>query len=288
MKVLILGCGYTGTGLARWLLDRGIAVCLTNRQGCDISGLKAPTYAFAHQPEGRAQPLPSVALTGVTHVLSTIPPGEQGGDPVLEMLMEQLQAADLMWYGYLSTTGVYGDRQGAWVDETSPINPKTLRSQRRAQIESALLTSPLPTHIFRLPGIYGPGRSVFDRLRAGTTRNIDKPGHVFSRIHVDDIVQTLWQSMRWPQPRSIYNVADDEPCEPSQLITAAAQLLGMAPPTSIPLEQAEMSPMAASFWGENRRVANHKIKTELGVNLFYPSFRQGLRAILALEGTEIT
>ncbi len=288
MKVLILGCGYTGQHLAHWLLAQGIGVHLTNRQGHQIPGLDAPTYAFAQLTTAGTMSLPLEALVGVTHVLSTIPPNQQGDDPVLVALLDQLQTLGLVWYGYLSTTGVYGDTQGAWVDETSPANPLTERSHHRAKIESILLRSPLPTHIFRLPGIYGPGRSIFDRLRNGTARNVDKPGHVFSRIHVEDIVQTLWCSMQHPQPRSIYNVADDEPSEPSQLIVEAAKLLGIAPPPLVPFAQIEMSPMAASFWRECRRVANHKIKTELGVQLHYPSYREGLRGILAAENAEHT
>ena len=170
------------------------------------------------------------------------------------------------------------------MDETGPVQSENGRSQVRATIESLFLDSTLPTHIFRLPGIYGPGRSIFDRIRAGRARHVHKPGHMFSRIHVDDIVQTLWQSMQSPNPPAIYNVADDEPTESSQLLLAATELMGLTPPAPMPYDPSTMSPMAASFWRESRRVVNQKIKTELGVRLRYPSYREGLRAIWAAEG----
>jgi nucleoside-diphosphate-sugar epimerase len=189
----------------------------------------------------------------------------------------------LAWFGYLSITGVYGDSQGAWVDETTPIRPQNPRSQNRAAAETAFLNAPISAHIFRLPGIYGPGRSGLDRVRQGNAQRIDRPGHVFSRVHVDDIVQTLWCSMQQPTPGEIYNVCDDLPCEPQLLITEACQLLGITPPDLIPFEQVELSPMASSFWSESRRASNQKIKTKLGVKLLYPSYKEGLRAILADE-----
>jgi nucleoside-diphosphate-sugar epimerase len=276
MKVLILGCGYTGSRLARLLLDQEIPVCLTTRSGERPASIHAPCFAFSDD----FPLLSDQALAGVTHILHSIPPDQQGIDPVAAYLLPILEKVHLQWFGYLSTTGVYGDVQGAWVDEQTPTNPQQDRSQHRVAAEQKFLQSALPTHIFRLPGIYGPGRSVFDRLKAGKAQRIARPGHVFSRIHVEDIVGTLWASMNRPNPPSIYNVADDEPTEPENLLVEASKLLGMAPPEAIPFEQVVLSPMAATFWSECRRVSNQKIKTELGVVLHYPTYREGLRAML--------
>ena len=280
MKLLILGCGYTGQRLAQHVLKENIAVHVTNRRG---TAPEFTTFTFSHTPNQASTLPPAAAYADITHVISTIPPDVQGHDPVAEHLLPTLETLPLQWFGYLSTTGVYGDSQGAWVDEMSPLNPQSLRSQNRVNAETVFLQSSLPTHIFRLPGIYGPKRSILDRLHAGTARHILKPGHVFSRIHVDDIVQTLWQSMLHPAPGSIYNVADDLPAEPCALILAGASLMDITPPEPIAYESAPMNPMAQSFWQECRRVSNLKIKTELGVNLHYPSYREGLRSIWAAE-----
>ncbi len=287
MKVLILGGGYTGQRLAHWLLAQNVMVAVTNRSGQIIPDLKVPVFPFAYSTTAKTHPLPEAACDGVTHILSTIAPDDQGADPVAASLMPTLQRLNLEWFGYLSTTGVYGNTEGAWVDETSPLQPQTVRSQHRVTIESTFLGSTLPTHIFRLPGIYGPSRSILDRLRQGTARHIHKPGHVFSRIHVDDIVQALGRSMQAPAPGNIYNVSDDEPSEPSSLVTEGATLLGIAPPPPQPFDQNTLSPMAASFWGECRRVANGKMKQALGVQLYYPTYREGLRAILAAEANAL-
>lgn len=281
MHILVLGCGYTGKQLAKWLIQQGISVKVTNRTGTPIEGLNGTAFPFQYGES--SCPLPRQALEGVTHVLTTIAPDQQGIDPVIASLMPTLQMAELQWFGYLSTTGVYGDTQGAWVNEASPLQPTNIRSQHRVNIEATFLKSGLPTHIFRLPGIYGPSRSIFDRLRTGTAHHIAKPGHVFSRIHVDDLVQTIWCSMGLPNPGSIYNVADDEPTEPSTLILAGAKLMGIEPPPAQPYESTQLSPMAASFWSECRRVCNIKIKQELGVQLRYPTYREGLKAIWMQE-----
>ncbi|PZD73260.1 hypothetical protein C1752_02281 [Acaryochloris thomasi RCC1774] len=277
MKVLILGCGYTGQRLAHWLLDRKIPVQITTRTGASQLGLEVPTYAFAYGDQ--TQPLVSEALAGVTHILSSIPPAKDGVDPVVALLLHTLPSLDLRWFGYLSTTGVYGDTQGAWVDETSELKPSNVRSQHRVNIEAKFLAANLPTHIFRLPGIYGPGRSIFERLQSGKVRHIDKPGHVFSRIHVDDIVQTVGTSILNPNPINIYNVGDDEPSEPSTLIIEAHRLMGSTPPPANSFDSAQMSPMAASFWKDCRRVSNQKIKEKLGIKLLYPTYREGLQTI---------
>ncbi len=280
MKVLVLGCGYTGNRLAQWLVRHNIEVLGTNRSGQAIAGLSIPIFPFSYSSNGDVTPLPEAALDGVTHVLNSIAPDAHGIDPVAASLMPALQRSQLAWFGYLSTTGVYGDTQGNWVDETSPTHPQNARSQHRVAIEATFLNSGLPAHIFRLPGIYGPGTSILDRLKAGTAHHVHKPGHVFSRIHVDDIVQTVWASMRSPNPGSIYNVADDEPTEPSNLILAGAKLLGIPVPPAQPYDQVTLSPMAASFWNECRRVGNRKIKQELGVRLIHPTYREGLQAIV--------
>uniref|UniRef100_B8HN71 NAD-dependent epimerase/dehydratase n=1 Tax=Cyanothece sp. (strain PCC 7425 / ATCC 29141) TaxID=395961 RepID=B8HN71_CYAP4 len=287
MKVLILGCGYTGSRLARFLQSQAIPVQGTTRSGMCPLEVEIPCFAFSSDVAAQTS-LNPIALEGATHVLTTIPPNEQGNDPIVQSLLPQLEQlarqGTLQWFGYLSTTGVYGDTGGAWVDETSPLQPQNQRSQHRVKTETTLLNSALPTHIFRLPGIYGPGRSVFERIRSGTAQRIDRPGHVFSRIHVDDIVQTLWRSMLQPACGEIYNVSDDEPCEPADLITLACELLSVQPPEWIPYHQVKLSPMAASFWSECRRVENYKIKNQLGVKLLYPTYREGLQAILADEG----
>lgn len=282
MKVLILGCGYTGKQLALWLAQQSVTVQGTNRTGTAVPGLNVPIFVFEYDDDDVNLP-PAAAFKDVTHVISTIGPDAEGIDPVAASLMPTLHELNLTWFGYLSTTGVYGDAQGAWVSEETPVDPQNLRSQHRVNIEQTFLSSELPAHIFRLPGIYGPDRSIFERLRTETANHIDKPGHVFSRIHVDDIVQTLWQSMKSPRPNSIYNVADDEPSEPSALILEGSRLLGIDPPLAQPLDEASLSPMAASFWQECRRVSNQKIKQELGVKLQYPTYREGLKACLVEE-----
>ena len=284
-RLFCFGLGYTALALARQLTAEGWRIAGTTRatdkharladEGFDI-------YGFA-----RDLPLedPAAALTGTTHVLASIAPDESG-DPVLaHHLAELRRCAALEWVGYLSTTGVYGARDGAWVDEADAVAPTMPRTRRRVAAEGHWLASGLPAHIFRLAGIYGPGpgRNALDTVRTGTARRIVKPGQVFGRVHVDDIVQVLRASMARPNPGAIYNVADDEPAPPQDVITFACELLGVAPPPEVPYEQAELSPMAHSFYADNRRVDNTRIKRELGVMLRYPTYRAGLRAILEQE-----
>lgn len=227
-------------------------------------------------------------LADATHVLSSAPPGAEG-DPVVARHGAALRAVapQLTWAGYLSTTGVYGDRDGGWVDETSALDPTGERGARRVQAErdwwQLYQAAGLPLHIFRLAGIYGPGRSAIDTVRRGRARRIDKPGQVFSRIHVDDIVQAVRASMARPQPGAIFNVCDDEPAPPQDVIDYACELLGVTPPPVIPFDQAELSPMAASFYRDNKRVANQRLKDWLGVRLRYPDYRRGLDAQIAAE-----
>ena len=189
----------------------------------------------------------------------------------------------MKWVGYLSTTGVYGDRGGDWVDEESPLEPNTARGQRRLQAERSWLRLHsdfgLPVHLFRLAGIYGPGRNTLLNVRDGSAKRIIKPGQIFSRIHVEDIAGVLAASIAKPNPGRAYNVCDDEPCPPQEVVEFAANLLGLPLPPEIPFEQAELSPMAKSFYAESKRVSNRRIKTELGYKLVYPNYREGLRAL---------
>ncbi len=195
------------------------------------------------------------------------------------------RAAQLDWVGYLSTTGVYGDHGGGWVDEDTPLTPGTRRGAMRLAAEDAWRAIPdLPLHIFRLAGIYGPGRGPFAKVRAGTARRIVKPGQVFSRIHVEDIAQVIEASLRQPDPGAVYNLCDDDPAPPQDVILHAAELLGVTPPPEEPFESAEMGAMARSFYAESKRVSNRRIKEELGVRLYYPDYRAGLAALLASEG----
>lgn len=223
------------------------------------------------------------AIVGAGHLLASLPP-DAHGDPVLDRHAAALAAASPRWVGYLSTTGVYGDRAGGWVDEESAIDPATERGRRRAAAEAAWLAIGLPVHLLRLAGIYGPGRSALDRVRDGRARRIVKPGQVFSRIHVADIAQVLAASIARPRPGRAYNLADDMPAPPQDVIAFAADLLGAPPPPEVAFDEADLSPMARSFYAESKRVSNARIKSELGVQLLYPDYRAGLRAIHAASG----
>lgn len=281
MKVLILGLGYTGLRLAKRLKAQGHFVCGSNRSGESINDIDIPVIQYELGLENDASPPIWEKWPDITHVLSTIAPTKAGIDPGWEVIKHHPNPSQLEWVGYISTTGVYGDSQGAWVDELSPVNPSNLRSQHRVNIEQQWLASDFPSHIFRLPGIYGPTRSIFERIRSGRVQHILKPGHVFSRVHVDDIAQSLHQSMENPMPKEIFNVVDDEPSEPCELLQEGCRLLEVEPPAPIPFEEAEFSPMGLSFWADCRRVSNQKIKKNLGIKLLYPSYREGLKAIFA-------
>ena len=194
------------------------------------------------------------------------------------------KAPDLEWAGYLSTTGVYGDHNGGWVDESAALTPATKRGQLRVEAEAQWQAIPdLPLHIFRLAGIYGPGRGPFPKVRNGTARRIIKKGQVFSRTHVEDIAQILHASINKPNPGAAYNVCDDDPAPPQDVIAYAAKLLGLPIPEAIDFDKAEMSPMARSFYAESKKVSNKRIKEELGVDLIYPNYRAGLQALLKAE-----
>jgi nucleoside-diphosphate-sugar epimerase len=270
------GLGYTARALARSLRAEHWSVAGTSRDGaaaCD------PTIPF----DGR-QALPRDALDNVTHILVSIPPDEDG-DPVLRYCSAELIARGrrLAWVGYLSTTGVYGDHGGGWVDEDTPRAPLSDRARRRVAAEDGWLALQrdhgVPVHVFRLAGIYGPGRNQAEAVLDGSAKRIIKQNQVFSRIHVDDIVGVLRASMARPDPGRIYNVADDEPAPPQDVVAFAANLLGRPVPPEVAFEEAELSPMARSFYNESKRVSNRRIKQELGCELRYPTYREGLTAL---------
>ena len=279
--LLLLGYGYVAGFLAR--AARGWRVSATART---LSALRAARREVARVWlfDGR-RPLPDAAWRGVTHVLSSIPPDAMG-DPALRQLSGQLcaRAGQLRWVGYLSTIGVYGDHGGRRVDERSACRPVTVRGRRRLRAERAWLglyrQCGVPVHVFRLPGIYGPGRNPL--LKAPTRRAIPvREGQVFSRIHVDDLVRALLLSMTHPHPGRIYNVVDDEPAPPHEVALFAHELLGLAPPPLKPVDELDLSPMARSFYGESKRVINRRLRRELGWTPLYPTYREGLRALLS-------
>ena len=279
------GLGYSALAFARALQDRGWQVAGTCRSPEKQAALAR--LGIAAQLFDRTRPLvdPAGAFGRAVAILSAVPPDERG-DPVLDGHGADLaRAGDARWVGYLSTTGVYGDRQGDWVDESSALSPTGERGRRRVAAEQGWLAlhraAGLPVHVFRLAGIYGPGRNALRSLREGTARRVIKPGQVFSRIHRDDIVGVLRASLARPDPGAVYNVCDDDPAAPDEVVAHAASLLGVAPPPSVPLADAQLSPMGRSFFDDNKRVANRRIKEELGVVLRYPDYRSGLAALLA-------
>lgn len=288
-RLFCFGLGYAARVLAAALMGEGWTVAGTCRDEATRADLAADGIdAFLFD---RDRPLDDAgsALGGATHLLSSVPPDAEG-DPVLARHAGAIAAMEgLAWAGYLSSTGVYGDTGGAPVDETAAVNPTSERGRRRAEAEEGWLdlrrAAGVPVHVFRLSGIYGPGRSALDTVRAGQARRIDKPGHLFARIHVDDIAAVLRASMARPGPGAVYNVCDDEPAPAADVVAFACELLGVDAPPLVPFHQAagEMSPMALSFWRDNRRVDNSRIKGELGVRMKFPDYRAGLRAVLAAE-----
>jgi nucleoside-diphosphate-sugar epimerase len=277
------GLGYCARALARTLRAEGWRISGTCRSPARQARLRARGIAAYRFDRGHPLEDPAAAFDGVTHVLHSVPP-DTDGDPVLRAYgVEIAQLPGLQWFGYLSTTGVYGDRGGDWVDEDSELLPTGERGRRRVAAEAgwnALLSlGYFPLHVFRLAGIYGPRRCALDSVRDGTAKRVIKPGQVFSRIHVADIVQVLRAAMARPSPGAVYNVCDDDPAPPWEVIEYAAELLEMAPPPAVPFEQAQLSEMGRSFYDDNKRVRNERIKRELGVRLTYPSYRDGLRAL---------
>jgi hypothetical protein len=277
-RIFCFGLGYSASVLTESLRAEGWAVGGTARRPERLAELRArgiDAVGFEQPPD----------LSGVSHVLLSIPPGPEG-DPVLSLYRDRLATAPVLrWIGYLSTTGVYGDHGGDWVDETTPLKPGSERTRRRAAAEQDWLAfgtdTGIRTQIFRLAGIYGPGRSVFDDIKAGTAKRIVRPGQMFSRIHVADITNILHAAMNGGSDATIFNVCDDEPAASADVVTYACRLLGVKPPPEIAFDQAELSPMALSFWADNKRVRNDLLKKELGVSLLYPSYREGLNAARA-------
>ncbi len=285
-RLFIFGLGFSGLEIAKLARVQGWTVagtCTSEEKARRLREAGIEAHRFDDTTS-----LSSDAFGAPTHVLCTIAPGETG-DPALRICRDLL--CRVRWLGYLSTTGVYGDHEGGWVDEMTPALPTQPRSRQRLAAEQgwrALATETgTSLHILRLPGIYGPGRSTLDRVRAGTAQHIDKPGQVFSRIHVEDLAASaLKATAREDGKVEIWNVADDLPAPNADVIAYACELLGRPVPPAVPWDEAapKMSAMARSFYSENRRVKNEKLKRELGVALRYPTYREGLAAILASEG----
>jgi nucleoside-diphosphate-sugar epimerase len=282
-RLFCFGLGFSASTLARRLIAKRWRVAGT---------VRSPEKAAALAREGietfvfdRGRALDPAALAGTTHLLSSVPPDDKG-DPVLDALGTELLCLEgVRWTGYLSTTGVYGDRGGEWIDERASLHPSGRRGAARVAAEEAwraLGRVGHKVHVFRLAGIYGPGRSALDTVREGRAKRVVKPGQVFGRIHVEDIATILEASIAKPDADAVYNVADDDPAPPQDVIAYACALLGVEAPPEIPYEIAakDMSEMARSFYAESKRVANRKIKDELGVKLAYPDYRVGLRALL--------
>jgi nucleoside-diphosphate-sugar epimerase len=269
--LLCFGFGFSAGALAQKLDKNLWHITGTSRSAQGVAEITAQGFDGVLFDE-----LNSIPKT-VSHILSSVPP-DANGDTVLQRFEEELATRRFQWTGYLSTTGVYGDHAGGWVDESTPLTPNTTRGERRVLAEADW--HKFSPHIFRLAGIYGPGRNPLESLKAGTAKRVIKQGQIFSRIHVEDIAGILQASIANPNPGRIYNVADDEPCPPQDVITYAAALLGMEPPPEIPFEDAKLNAMARSFYADSKRVSNARVKTELGYQLLYPSYKAGLKALL--------
>ena len=278
VRLFVLGLGYSAGALARSMAPQAAWVGGTVRSGDRAKGLAGQGIAALAWDGSAPATGVAEALAAATHLLVSVPPRET--DPVLTHFAEAIRAAPrLKWIGYLSTVGVFGDYGGAWVSERTTPHPKSARATQRLAAEKAwsvlAATRALPLAIFRLAGIYGPGRNALVNLAEGTAHRIVKPGQVFNRIHVDDIVRMLMAGIAG-NAAGIFNLADDEPAPPQDVVAYAARLMGVAPPREIPFTEAELSPMARSFYGDNKRVANTRIKQELGIALRFPTYREGL------------
>jgi nucleoside-diphosphate-sugar epimerase len=285
VSLFVFGLGYSARAFVaceRERFDRIIATVTSAEKARALAADAIEARVFAR--DGR-DPRIADDLRDARALLVSIPPGEDG-DPVLAAYADAIAAAPhLDWIGYLSTIGVYGDHGGAWIDETTPPNPTSARSRRRLAAEEAWLALggrvAKPVQVFRLAGIYGPGRNALAQLAAGTAKRIVKPGQVFNRIHVDDIAAALAASLDRPRAGAIYNLTDDEPAPPQDVVAYAAGLAGIPPPPEIPFDAAALSPMARSFYGETKCVSNRLIRQELGLALRYPTYREGLAALRA-------
>ncbi len=278
MNLFCFGLGYCADYLSAKLIKQGWQVSAT----CRTSEKAAVLEASGIRPVLLSGKKVTVTDLGkADHILISAPPEQDGSDPVLNFAEAALAALQdqIKWVGYLSTTGVYGDHQGAWIDEETPAGLLSERGQRRVAAEAQWAATGLPMHYFRLAGIYGPGRNSLRALQNGTARRVVKQGQVFSRIHLVDITRILEASMANPNAGRAYSVCDDTPAPPQDVVTYAAELMGVSPPALQDFATAELSPMARSFYGENKRIRNNRIKEELGVSLEYPDYRAGLSAL---------
>ena len=275
-SLICIGYGFSARALTPVLQTLGWSVTGTTRSPARVPEMRAEHVVPIIWPGDDLH----AALTNASHLLISAAPSDQG-DPFLNAI--DLARYEFSWVGYLSTTGVYGNHDGAWVDETAQLTPATQRGLYRVQAEAAWTATKLPVHIFRLAGIYGPGRGPFAKVRNGTARRIIKPGQMFSRIHAEDIAQVVAASIAKPRPGAIYNLCDDDPAPPQDVLAYAAQLLNVPLPPLLNFETADMTPMARSFYTENKRVKNNLIKSELNVSLKYPSYKEGLQSLLELE-----
>jgi nucleoside-diphosphate-sugar epimerase len=272
--LLSIGHGYSAERLAPLLLAQGWHVSGTTRNKAAMPAIAATgVQPVLWGVQTRA------AIRQASHILISVAP-DSSGDPTLTAFDTEVRAAKPDWVGYLSTTAVYGDHGGDWVSEDTPLTPSTARGVARVKAEEAWCSLGLPLHIFRLAGIYGPGRGPFEKVRDGSARRILKPGQVFSRIHVDDIAGALAASVARPAPGTTYNICDDDPAPPQDVLTYAAQLLGLPPPPAVAYESAQMSEMARSFYAENKRVRNDRMRWDLGYALKYPDYKTGLQALV--------
>ena len=284
MHLLIFGFGYSAARYAQEVRGAAASIVVTARSAEKVARLKAEGWdALAFDGE-TCDPALAAAIRSATHVLISAPPDAEG-DPVLRACALLLMDSPALHHViYLSTVGVYGDHAGGWVDEATPPRPTSLRSIQRLKAELAWQAFAAGRGcglaILRLAGIYGPGRSAIDNLRAGTARRIVKPGQVFNRIHVYDIAGSIGAAFAQAQS-GVFNISDDEPCPPQEVVAHAARLLNVAPPPEVAFEEVDLSPMARSFYGENKRVSNARLKAELGYRFRYPSYREGLAACVA-------
>ena len=282
MRLFIFGTGFSSKAFVEEVRDQFDWIGGTTRSSDKMEALRTlgvEPFLFDGNSQGDGV---AEALKQATHILVSIAPNE-AGDPVLNQYANEIAGAKPRWIGYLSTVGVYGNHDGAWVDEETPLHPVSKRSVQRVAAEEAWLAfaeqNDLPVQIFRLSGIYGPGRNAFENFRKGTARRLVKPGQVFNRIHVADIAGALKAAMTKPSTR-VFNVTDDEPAPPQDVVAFAAELLGVEAPPEIPFETADLTPMARSFYGENKRVSNQRVKDELGFTFRYPDYRVALKALL--------
>jgi nucleoside-diphosphate-sugar epimerase len=283
MKFFVFGFGYSALHLSQRLRAAGTEITATVRSRAKAEKLnEAGITARVVSPEYcEAEIAADIAASDA--ILISIPP-DPSGDPVLSTFGEAIAAApNLRWVGYLSTVGVYGDHAGRWIDEATPAAPEQERSRIRAAAEQAWLTfgasRGIALHVFRLSGIYGPHRNQLVQLASGTARRIVRPGQMFNRIHVADIAAVIEASLAHPRGGAIYNVSDNEPAPPQDVVAFAAWLCGMEPPPEIPFDSAELSVMGRSFFSESKRVRNDRIRRELSVELRYPTYREGLTAL---------